>query len=86
MVLDQGRVAEVLNQYWWCVVFVTPYTLKKILRRNQTTLDLPEQAAEQIVVLDQGRVAEIGTHTDLTQRGGLYANLVSTQSLSLSNV
>ncbi len=47
---------------------------------------MPEQAAEQIVVLDQGRVAEVGSHTELTQRGGLYSNLVSTQSLSLSNV
>ncbi len=44
------------------------------------------QAAEQIVVLDGGCVAETGTHTQLTQRGGLYAKLVSTQSLSLSNV
>ncbi|BDA40377.1 mitochondrial potassium channel ATP-binding subunit [Coccomyxa sp. Obi] len=44
------------------------------------------QAAEQIVVLDGGRVAEVGNHIDLTQRGGLYAKLVSTQSLSLSNV
>ena len=44
------------------------------------------QAAEQIVVLNGGRIAETGTHTELTQRGGQYAKLVSTQSLSLSNV
>ena len=44
------------------------------------------QAAEQIVVLDNGRVAEVGSHKELTERGGQYARLVSTQSLSLSNV
>ncbi len=44
------------------------------------------QAAKQIVVLDSGRVAEVGGHQELTQRCGLYAKLVSTQSLSLSNV
>ncbi|CAK0787986.1 hypothetical protein CVIRNUC_011208 [Coccomyxa viridis] len=44
------------------------------------------QAAEQIVVLDNGRVAEVGSHKELTEKGGLYARLVSTQSLSLSNV
>ena len=44
------------------------------------------QAAEQIVVLDNGRVAEMGSHKELTDRGGQYARLVSTQSLSLSNV
>lgn len=42
------------------------------------------QAAKQIVVLDNGRVAEIGTHDQLVKRGGLYSELVSTQSLSLS--
>jgi len=44
------------------------------------------QAAEQIVVLDNGRVAEIGSHKELTEKGGQYAKLVSTQSLSVSNV
>ena len=43
------------------------------------------QAAEQIIVLDSGRVAEVGTHQELVRRGGRYAQLVSTQSLSLSN-
>lgn len=42
------------------------------------------QAAQQIVVLDGGRVAEIGTHDGLVEKNGLYAELVSTQSLSLS--
>ena len=29
----------------------------------------------QIVVLDQGQVVEVGTHTQLLERGGKYANL-----------
>ena len=33
--------------------------------------------ADQIVVLDRGRVAEIGTHEELIVAGGRYASLVS---------
>ena len=31
--------------------------------------------ADQIVVLDQGRVAERGTHAELAEAGGLYASM-----------
>ena len=39
--------------------------------------------ADLIVVLDQGRVAETGTHASLLARGGLYARLVSRQLASV---
>jgi subfamily B ATP-binding cassette protein MsbA len=37
------------------------------------------QKADRIVVLDQGRIAEEGTHADLLARGGLYATLYRLQ-------
>jgi ATP-binding cassette subfamily C protein CydCD len=37
------------------------------------------RAADKIVVLDAGRVAEEGSHADLMGRGGLYRRLVSAQ-------
>jgi ATP-binding cassette subfamily B protein len=36
-------------------------------------------AADQILVLDRGRVVERGTHTDLLSQNGLYAHLYETQ-------
>lgn len=35
--------------------------------------------ADAIVVLEDGRVVDIGTHAELLERGGLYADLYNTQ-------
>jgi len=36
-------------------------------------------AADRILVLDEGRLVEQGTHTELLDRGGLYSRLYETQ-------
>jgi ATP-binding cassette subfamily B protein len=52
------------------------------LAQGRTTITIAHRLstvrdADQIVVLDHGRVAERGTHEDLLERGGLYAALVA---------
>jgi ATP-binding cassette subfamily B protein len=52
--------------------------------RKHTTLIIAHrlatvQHADRIVVLDQGRIVEVGTHAMLAQAGGLYAKLAALQ-------
>jgi ATP-binding cassette, subfamily B, bacterial len=52
--------------------------------RGRTTLVIAHrlatvQAADRILVLDQGRLVEEGTHTSLVAQGGLYAKLAALQ-------
>jgi ATP-binding cassette subfamily B protein len=53
--------------------------LEKFLEGKTTILIThriaPLRKADRIVVLDEGRVVEIGTHTTLLARGGIYATL-----------
>ena len=54
------------------------------LSRDRTTLVIAHrlstvQNADQIAVLDHGKVVETGTHTELLQKGGYYAQLCAIQ-------
>ncbi|MBH8561530.1 ATP-binding cassette domain-containing protein [Nostoc sp. CENA67] len=54
------------------------------LSRDRTTLVIAHrlstvQKADQIAVLDQGRVVEVGTHEELLRKGGYYSRLYSMQ-------
>jgi ABC-type multidrug transport system fused ATPase/permease subunit len=43
------------------------------------------RASDCIVVLEDGRVAEQGTHDELMERGGVYARLAQAQNMGLTN-
>ena len=56
----------------------------KVLMRDRITVVIAHRLstirdADQIIVLEEGRVVEVGAHDVLLKRGGLYAHLVSRQ-------
>lgn len=68
-VINEKKIVEALNSAFKNrTVIVVAHRLSTI------------RHADQIVVLHQGRIVEIGNHEDLMERKGEYYNLVSTQS------
>ena len=59
-------------------------TLDKVMRRRTTIVIAHRLStvvnADQIVVLDAGKVPERGTHEELLAKGGLYADLWARQA------
>ncbi|MEY2861542.1 MAG: hypothetical protein RL392_2000 [Pseudomonadota bacterium] len=56
-----------------------------VLMKNRTTLVIAHrlstiERADRILVLDQGRIVETGTHAELLSTGGYYANLSQMQT------
>jgi ATP-binding cassette, subfamily B, bacterial len=61
------------------------------LARGRTTLAIAHRLstvrdAEQIAVLDKGRLAELGTHEELMELGGRYASMIEAQGGSVGAV
>ena len=57
------------------------------LRKNRTTLIIAHrlstiEKADRIVVLEKGRIAEMGTHQMLLEKNGVYARLYQTQTIN----
>ncbi len=55
------------------------------MARGKTTVFISHRLAaamlaERIVVMEGGRIAEIGSHSELMQSGGIYAEMYMAQS------
>src|SRR4051794_31666643 len=62
----------------------------KVLMQGRTTFVIAHRLstirdAEQVVVLDHGRMAEQGSYAELTAKGGVFATLVATQRAGIES-
>jgi len=69
--LDANNEKVILEQLH---TFYKGKTVIVVAHRLSTVRD-----ADQIVVLDQGKIAEVGTHQELTEKRGIYYHLVKNQ-------
>lgn len=68
---------------------VTEAKIQKIFEKlsaGRTTIIIAHRlstvkSAERIAVIDNGRIAELGSHDELMRKGGSYASLVQTQEI-----
>ncbi|GMI07352.1 hypothetical protein TrRE_jg6062, partial [Triparma retinervis] len=71
--LDSGTEGEIMRNV---TAATGEGTTKVVIAHRLSTV----QDADDIVVMDQGKVAEQGTHGDLIRKGGIYADLWRKQS------
>ena len=74
--LDANNEREIMEHLY---EFYKGKTVVVVAHRLSTVRD-----ADNIIVLDRGKIAEEGTHLELTERKGLYYQLVKNQ-LELGN-
>ena len=70
--INERKIVEALNSTFEAKTVV-------VIAQRLSTI----RHADQIVVLDQGRIVEIGNHETLIERNGLYAQLVGRQKESI---
>ena len=70
--INERKIVEALNSTFEAKTVV-------VIAHRLSTI----RHADQIVVLDQGRIVEIGNHETLIERNGLYAQLVGRQKESI---
>ena len=71
--VDAGKESEILNALRSAVTGRSTLVMTHRLR--------VAQEADRVVVLDEGRVVEQGTHAELLEAGGLYARLWRIQQI-----
>ena len=60
------------------------------ISKNRTTIVIAHRLstvrdADKIIVMEEGKVVEMGRHEELLNAGGLYAQLISRQLASIQN-
>lgn len=71
--INEARITAALNEAF------NDRTVVVIAHRLSTI-----RHADQIVVMHQGQIVEVGTHEDLMSRNGFYAELVASQADKLT--
>ncbi|PZN82054.1 MAG: multidrug ABC transporter [Candidatus Methylumidiphilus alinenensis] len=87
-----GRAIMVLDDSTAAIDTTTEQRVRSSLRtavRNRGTIIIAHRLssllhADEILVLDEGRIIQRGTHADLLQQGGVYADLWALQSLPVA--